>query len=34
LALVMLVVGYRGALVLVSRRKQKLVQFLTSPDLG
>ncbi len=33
-AFVMLVVGYRGALVLVSRRKQKLVQFLTSPDLG
>ena len=33
-ALVMVVVGYRGALVLVSRRKQKLVQFLTSPDLG
>ena len=34
LALIMLVIGYLGALALVSRRKQKLVQFLTSPDFG
>jgi hypothetical protein len=34
LALIMLVIGYRGALMLAERRTTKLVDFLTSPDLG